>query len=187
MGPTWGPSGADRSQMGPMLAPWILLSGQRFQWKLAFSLLNMFNLRICNAATIRYSLLKFGHVHLCGKSYKYFLPHCCKCSSFGCIAAIRCGNACHGPHSNSIYSGSEHRRFNSPRLVKREVGFSNPRHALIGSKQLWHVDDLPYYREYMKYTQKNNQNLIFLYIYLTHWGREKMAAIFQTTFSNAFS
>ena len=27
MGPTWGPSGADRTQVGPMLAPWALLSG----------------------------------------------------------------------------------------------------------------------------------------------------------------
>ena len=27
MGPTWGPSGADRTQVGPMLAPWTLLSG----------------------------------------------------------------------------------------------------------------------------------------------------------------
>ena len=27
VGPTWGPSGADRAQMGPMLAPWTLLSG----------------------------------------------------------------------------------------------------------------------------------------------------------------
>ena len=27
MGPTWSPSGADRTQMGPMLAPWTLLSG----------------------------------------------------------------------------------------------------------------------------------------------------------------
>ena len=27
MGPTWGPSGAVRTQMGPMLAPWTLLSG----------------------------------------------------------------------------------------------------------------------------------------------------------------
>ena len=27
MGPTWGPSGAVRSQVGPMLAPWTLLSG----------------------------------------------------------------------------------------------------------------------------------------------------------------
>ena len=26
MGPTWGPSGADRTQVGPMLVPWILLS-----------------------------------------------------------------------------------------------------------------------------------------------------------------
>ena len=26
-GPTWGPSGADRTQEGPMLAPWTLLSG----------------------------------------------------------------------------------------------------------------------------------------------------------------
>ena len=26
IGPTWGPSGADRTQVGPMLAPWTLLS-----------------------------------------------------------------------------------------------------------------------------------------------------------------
>ena len=35
MGPTWGPSGADRTQVGPMLAPWTLLSGLflfRFQF-----------------------------------------------------------------------------------------------------------------------------------------------------------
>ena len=27
MGPTWDPPGADRTQVGPMLAPWTLLSG----------------------------------------------------------------------------------------------------------------------------------------------------------------
>ena len=27
MGPTWSPSGANRTQVGPMLAPWTLLSG----------------------------------------------------------------------------------------------------------------------------------------------------------------
>ena len=27
VGPTWGPSGADRTQVGPILAPWTLLSG----------------------------------------------------------------------------------------------------------------------------------------------------------------
>ena len=101
---------------------------------LPFRFLNMFNFRLCNAATIRYSLLKFRHMHLCGKGYKYFSPHCCKCNSFGCIAAIRCGYACYGPHSDSVYSGSEQRQFHSPRLVKREAGFPNPRRALIGSR-----------------------------------------------------
>ena len=108
----------------------------------------MFNLRLGNAAIIRYSQLKFGHMYLCGMDYKYFSPHCCKCNSFGCTAAIRWGNACHGPHSDSLYSGSEHSHFNSPRLVKREAGFPNPRRALIGSNQLWRVNDSPCYREF---------------------------------------
>ena len=108
----------------------------------------MFNLRLCNAAIIRYSQLIFGHMYLCGMDYKYFSPHCCKCNSFGCIAAIRWGNACHGPHSDSLYSGSEHSQFNSPRPIKRETGFPNPRRALIGSNHLWRVNDSPYYREY---------------------------------------
>ena len=34
MGPTWGPSGADRTQTGPMLAPWTLLSGYSSKWTL---------------------------------------------------------------------------------------------------------------------------------------------------------
>ena len=101
----------------------------------------MFNLRLCNVAIIRYSQLKFGHMYLCGMDYKYFSPHCCNCNSFGCAAAIRWGNACHGPHSDSLYSGSEHSQFNSPRLVKHEAGFPNPRRALIGSNQLWRVND----------------------------------------------
>ena len=32
MGPPWGPSGADRTQVGPMLAPWTLLSTKRSIW-----------------------------------------------------------------------------------------------------------------------------------------------------------
>ena len=31
MGPTWDPPGADTTQVGPMLAPWTLLSGQLIQ------------------------------------------------------------------------------------------------------------------------------------------------------------
>ena len=29
MGPTWGPTGADRTQVGPILAPWTLLPGKQ--------------------------------------------------------------------------------------------------------------------------------------------------------------
>ena len=32
VGPTWGPSGAGRTQMGPMLVPWTLLSGYKPLW-----------------------------------------------------------------------------------------------------------------------------------------------------------
>ena len=32
MRPTWGPAGADRTQVGPMLAPWTLLSGMLFDF-----------------------------------------------------------------------------------------------------------------------------------------------------------
>ena len=32
MGPIWGPSGADRTHVGPMWAPWTLLSGMTF-WR----------------------------------------------------------------------------------------------------------------------------------------------------------
>ena len=32
MGPTWGPPGSCRPQMGPMLAPWTLLSGSSIIW-----------------------------------------------------------------------------------------------------------------------------------------------------------
>ena len=40
MGPTWGPSGADRTQVGPTLAPWTLLYEQWYTAQSAWSLLN---------------------------------------------------------------------------------------------------------------------------------------------------
>ena len=42
MGPTWGPSGADRTQVGPMLATWTLPSGKLQFWIFAVSLNQMF-------------------------------------------------------------------------------------------------------------------------------------------------
>ena len=136
--------------------------------------LNMFNLRLCNAAIIRYSQLKFGHMHLCGMDYKYFSPHCFKCNSFGCTAAIRYDHACYGPHSDSLYSGSEHCQFNWPRLVKREAGFPNPRRALIGSNQLWRVNDSAYFREYM-YIIRHWTNMSQNFSFWTHtWWRHQI-------------
>ena len=51
MGPTWGPSGADRTQVGPMLAPWTSLSGMILKipnriWTVARSTVN--DLGKCN-------------------------------------------------------------------------------------------------------------------------------------------
>ena len=34
MGPTWDPPGADRTQVGPMMATWTLLSGNVWKWRL---------------------------------------------------------------------------------------------------------------------------------------------------------
>ena len=56
-----------------------------------------------------------------------------------------------GPSYDSVYSGSEHRQFNSPRLVKHEAGLPDPRRVLIGSNQLWRVNDSPYYRDFCWY------------------------------------
>ena len=44
LGPTWGPSGADSTQVGPILAPWTLLSGNwtRNIWSLGWHRLRWF-------------------------------------------------------------------------------------------------------------------------------------------------
>ena len=54
------------------------------------------------------------------------------------------------PAIASIQAARTTNQFNSPRLVKREAGFPNPRRALIGSNQLWRVNDSPYCREYVQ-------------------------------------
>ena len=64
MGQTWGPSGTDRTQVGPMLAPWTLLSGDSwirhciciscYQW------LNFWRRRCtCNQIISPFSQIKF--------------------------------------------------------------------------------------------------------------------------------
>ena len=38
MGPTWGPSGAARTQLGPMLAPWTCYLGIKAYWDSTFAI-----------------------------------------------------------------------------------------------------------------------------------------------------
>ena len=113
----------------------------------------MFNLHLCNATTIWvFPIELWTHGSLWHRLW----------NSFGCIAAIRCGSACHRLHSDCIYSGNEHNQFNSSRLVKHEAGFPNPRQALIGSNQLWRINDSSYYQEYDKFSLAECNVICFL-------------------------
>ena len=60
MGPTWGPSGADRTHVGPIWAPWTLLSGlllgEQYQWISARKTLAM-ELCLFFALTHRYCIV----------------------------------------------------------------------------------------------------------------------------------
>ena len=87
----------------------------------------MFNLRLCNAATIPYSQLKFGQMRPCGMDYKCFSSHCWKCNSFGCTAAIRCGSACHGPIA--IASSQVTSTANSIHRCESSVNQASPTHG----------------------------------------------------------
>ena len=42
IGPTWGPPGDDRTQVGPVLAPWTLLSGSFSLYNLSFDVVGQF-------------------------------------------------------------------------------------------------------------------------------------------------
>ena len=143
----------------------------------------MFNLRLCNAATILYSQLKFGQMHLCNKAYKYFSPNGCKFNSFGCTATTRCGSTSHGTHKGSVYSGRKPNQFDSLRLV-REASFPNRRQVLIGSNQQWCVSDSPYYREYEANGSNRHRgtgrtwhkNLFYLYYIWNKWSYRRGAS-----------
>ena len=63
MGPTWGPSGADSSQLGPMLTPWTLLSGTS---TCIYKLFSKNDLRMLIFEGDRYFLTHWGWVtHIC--------------------------------------------------------------------------------------------------------------------------
>ena len=51
----------------------------------------------------------------------------------------------------------------SPWIGKHTVGFSRPRRALIGSNQLWRVNDSPYYWEFMNKGQFTVTTCIYVF------------------------
>ena len=55
--------------------------------------------------------------------------------------------------------------------------------VLWSTKQLLNTDDLTHYIPMMTYGVISND----MFVALTHWGRDKMAEIFQMTFSDVFS
>ena len=53
MGPTWGPSGADRIKMGPMLAPWTLLSGTTIKIPMLVLVCDrLSHIQLCTVSTV---------------------------------------------------------------------------------------------------------------------------------------
>ena len=71
MGPTWGPAGANSTQVGPMLAPWTLLSGMMLSVLLAICAEE--SLEIGGFPLQRASNMKIGCFHwlLSWKSYEF--------------------------------------------------------------------------------------------------------------------
>ena len=85
MGPTWGPPGADRTQVGPMWATWTLLSGQLFRVNLEQSQMHSM---VCCCSII---LTTLTHISL-EKNGRHFADGSIKCifmnETFGILIQI---------------------------------------------------------------------------------------------------
>ena len=87
MGPTWGPSGADRSQLDTMLAPWTLLSGFLKTWEanLHSRPIREINLRSFSVIWYTYRSLEITQYHMINASQWYVLPMHLHCKIFSSI------------------------------------------------------------------------------------------------------
>ena len=66
MGPTWDPPGADRTQVGPMLASWTLLSGQ-LCWQFTFHQQKSVFINLwCISQWYQFSVTHIGYFHMDG-------------------------------------------------------------------------------------------------------------------------
>ena len=69
MGPTWGSSGADRTQVDPMLAPWTLLSGN-----IVWELTQEHRETNWNTLSASFSRMTFGVVSLQSECIYWYFP-----------------------------------------------------------------------------------------------------------------
>ena len=68
MGPTWGPSGACRTQVGPMLTTWTLLSGYKaLRWRRSNLFFYLYYLS--TGLLVVVPLIKFGTLLACVDTY----------------------------------------------------------------------------------------------------------------------
>ena len=107
MGPTWGPFGADRTQLGPMLAPRTLLSGVPCKWQNLWSFINTFLVTLdkLNYTGCRYVSL-FGY-RVRSIQWPCVVADCQPKTSLGYIKAVTISHVdttsycllslCHGP------------------------------------------------------------------------------------------
>ena len=91
MGPTWGPSGADRSQVGPMMVPWTLLSGiSRFR-RLPLGKYDVFRVfmkfRNIISALVDTEVWIFDMLYICYQHWRFTDDH--KIQVIGCFHDIR--------------------------------------------------------------------------------------------------
>ena len=77
MGPTWGPSGADRTQVGPMLAPWTLLSGTtpKSDCKAGYSIMYKYMIDLSHKS--HNASVPYPTMHHSEQKYIYFCSEWC--------------------------------------------------------------------------------------------------------------
>ena len=111
MGPTWGPSGASRTEVGPMLAPWTLLTRKA-------EVLIKHALRIAKAIHVSFQL-----------QTKYPMPYCKswqKCH--GSISSYKCANQAiflYQIKSKTLVTRSTYKECNWWRIAKMQKVLSS--------------------------------------------------------------
>ena len=90
MGPTWGPSGTCRPQMGPILAPWTLLSGWYYFYLVCYSILSLCLIRVYfTGAMDIVAYHNYSHYSDISKNIGYCEKGICRVL-FDCIIYLEC-------------------------------------------------------------------------------------------------